>query len=234
MLVGVGVTLRLGFWQLSRADEKQWRHEQIVAQQNAPILQTHDVLREPTLWQSMHQRVSLQGQWLQQHTVYLENRPMKGQTGFWVITPLQIDANTVVLVQRGWVPRHRQDRTQLPPVESPSGMVQVTGRIAPLPSDLMQLGTAASSPEAARTSPIRQNLEPEHYQRELGQPWAALVLQTDAPTDGVLRDWPLISAGIEKNLGYAFQWFALAALQLLLYLWFQFVKPYFYARHSTH
>lgn len=232
MLVGVGVTLRLGVWQLDRADEKQSRHDNIVAQQSAPVLQVSDVLSTPSLWQNMHQRVFLQGQWLSQHTVYLENRPMKGQTGFWVITPLQIDANTLVLVQRGWVPRHRQDRAQLPPVATPLGEVQLSGRIAPLPSDLLQLGAVVSPPEAVGTSSIRHNLEPEQYQRDIGQPWKAVVLQTDAPSDGLLREWPAIAAGVEKNLGYAFQWFALAAVQVLLFLWFQFVKPYLYARHA--
>jgi hypothetical protein len=38
MLIGVGVTVRLGFWQLSRADQKQAQHDAIVAQQSAPVL----------------------------------------------------------------------------------------------------------------------------------------------------------------------------------------------------
>ncbi len=100
-----------------------------------------------------------------------------------------------------------------------------------MPSDLLQLGGA--TPEATMTtgpSNIRQNLEPQRYARDIGQSWAGFVVQTDPPSEGLLREWPEISAGVEKNLGYAFQWFALAAVQLLLYLWFQFVKPYRHAR----
>jgi surfeit locus 1 family protein len=46
----------------------------------------------------------------------------------------------------------------------------------------------------------------------------------------LLRNWPEITAGVEKHWGYAFQWFALAVVQLLLYFWYQWIKPYRHAR----
>lgn len=51
-------------------------------------------------------------------------------------------------------------------------------------------------------------------------PW--IVLQTTVVNDGLVRDWPLPSAGIERHRGYAFQWYALAALAAVLtlaYVW---------------
>ena len=233
MLVGVTVTVRLGFWQLSRADEKQTRHNTIMAQQAAPQLTTSQLLGNPVLFQQIHQRVALEGQWLPQHTVYLENRVMNGQAGFYVLTPLQLDAGTRVLVQRGWVPRHRQDRTLLPPIETPLGLVRLQGRLAPPPSPLLSLGANDTAAPASRPLNIRQNLDLDAYAAETGVTLVATVLQTDPTSEGLLRDWPEISAGVEKNLAYAFQWFALAALQLMLYLWFQFVKPYRHARRSS-
>ena len=238
MLVGVAVTVRLGFWQLSRAGEKQTRHNTIMAQQAAPVLTTSQLLGNPVLFQQTHQRVALEGQWLPQHTVYLENRVLNGQAGFYVLTPLQLDASTRVLVQRGWVPRHRQDRTLLPPIETPSGVVRVQGRLSPPPSPLLSLGgndtTAPAAGPLSGQSNIRQNLDLAAYAAETGAMLVATVLQTDPASEGLLREWPEISTGVEKNLGYAFQWFALAVLQLGLYLWFQFVKPYRHARRSSH
>ena len=233
MLVGVTVTVRLGFWQLSRADEKQTRHNTIMAQQAAPQLTTSQLLGNPVLFQQTHQRVALEGQWLPQHTVYLENRVMNGQAGFYVLTPLQLDASTRVLVQRGWVPRHRQDRTLLPPIETPLGLVRLQGRLAAPPSPLLSLGANDTAAPASGPLNIRQNLDLDAYAAETGAPLVATVLQTDPASEGLLREWPEISAGVEKNLAYAFQWFALAALQLMLYLWFQFVKPYRHARRSS-
>ena len=39
--------------------------------------------------------------------------------------------------------------------------------------------------------------------------------------DGLVRDWPDPGSGVEKHLGYAFQWYALAVLAAGL--WARFV-----------
>lgn len=44
-------------------------------------------------------------------------------------------------------------------------------------------------------------------------------------TDGLQRDWPQPAADVHKHYGYAFQWFALSALTLILYVWFQIIRP---------
>lgn len=230
--VGVAVTVRLGFWQLSRAEQKQARHAAIAAQQAAPELHTAEVLTLSPQALPLHRRVVLQGHWLPEYTVYLDNRPMDGRAGFWVLTPLQLNANVRVLVQRGWVPRHQLDRTLLPPIQTPTGEVEVRGRIAAPPSDLMRLGVE-NHVESSGPSNIRQNLDFDRYVHETGGDLLATVLQTDPASEGLLRDWPEISSGVEKHLAYAFQWFALAALQLMLYLWFQWIQPYTHARRST-
>jgi surfeit locus 1 family protein len=41
----------------------------------------------------------------------------------------------------------------------------------------------------------------------------------------LLREWPQAATGVEKHYGYAFQWFGLALLIALLYVWFQIVRP---------
>jgi surfeit locus 1 family protein len=234
MLLGVALTMRLGFWQLSRAAEKEQRQAEITAQMQAPLLVTSTLLEAPLNFKRVYQRVILQGHWLPEHTVYLDNRPMNGRAGFWVLTPLQLDANTRVLVQRGWLPRHQVDRTLLPDMQTPAGQVQVQGRIAPPPSDLMTLSTTPVQMAASsELSQIRQNMELQAFEAQVGGTFAAVVVQTDEASDGLLRDWPQITAGVEKNLAYAFQWFCLAALQLILYIWFQFIQPYRHARRTS-
>ena len=49
--------------------------------------------------------------------------------------------------------------------------------------------------------------------------------QTGEPSEGLLRDWPEAASGVEKNYGYAFQWWALSGLIAILYVWFQFIAP---------
>jgi cytochrome oxidase assembly protein ShyY1 len=57
------------------------------------------------------------------------------------------------------------------------------------------------------------------------------LLQTDAPSQGLLREWPAPVSGIERHYGYAFQWFALSLLIAVLYFWFQWIAPYARNRH---
>jgi surfeit locus 1 family protein len=51
------------------------------------------------------------------------------------------------------------------------------------------------------------------------------LLQTGATDEGLLRDWAAPNLGVEKHYGYAFQWFALCALVVALYVWFQLIHP---------
>ncbi len=235
-VLGVALTVRLGVWQLSRGHEKEALHAAIIARQAQPALDTVAVLKDKTVFTQLHQGVRLEGQWLPQYTVYLENRPMQGRSGFIVLTPLQLDKHTTVLVQRGWIPRHQQDRTLLAPIETPQGQVHVKGRIALGPSEVMDLGDKTNAivntttAQTARQSPIRQNLNLADYSHETGLSLVGTVLQTDANAEGLQRNWPEITAGVEKHWGYAFQWFALAVVQLLLYFWYQWIKPYRHAR----
>jgi surfeit locus 1 family protein len=145
---------------------------------------------------------------------------MHGKPGFYVVTPLKLEGSArAVLVQRGWVPRNFEDRVKLPAVETPSGGVEVRGRMAPPPAKLYEFDGAGSGP-------IRQNLDLARFREETQLDLLELsVLQLGPPSEGLLRDWPQVASGVEKHYGYAFQWWALSALIAVLYAWFQFIAP---------
>ncbi len=224
-VIGVAVTFSLGLWQWGRAHEKLALQAQLQARQALPAL-GQDTLRDaPRAPDLLHRTVILRGQWLAAQTVYLDNRQMQARVGFFVITPLRLSSgqagvpDAVVLVQRGWVPRSFTDRQQLPAITTPPGEVTVTGRIAPAPSKLYAF-------EGADTGPIRQNLDLPAFRAETGLPLVeGSVQQTGAPSEGLLRDWPVPASSADKNYGYAFQWWALCGVIFLLYVWFQFIAP---------
>jgi cytochrome oxidase assembly protein ShyY1 len=230
----LAATVSLGRWQLSRAAQKEALQAQIEARKNLPPLSQEEFLALDSATAAMHRPVRLRGLWLAPHTVYLDNRQMHGLPGFYVLTPFAIeDSNQTVLVQRGWVQRNFTDRAQLAPVETPAGLVDVTVRIAPPPAHLLELGKETPAPAAAPgSSPIRQNLDLEAFRAETGLPLRTDVslLQTGPASEGLQRDWPVPALGIEKHYGYAFQWFGLAALVVILYVWFQFIAPFRRAR----
>nr|WP_246881253.1 SURF1 family protein [Acidovorax sp. JG5] len=234
-VASVLVTASLGRWQLSRAAQKQALQSLLDERAAMPPIDSHQlrgqVLADAGSAQNLtHRAVRLQGRWLTEHTVYLDNRQMQGRPGFFVLTPLRLEEgdDAVVLVQRGWVPRNFQDRQQLPPVQTEAGVVQLEGRIAPPPSRLYEFDRSAGSLGSSR---IRQNLDLAAFRAETGLALMNLsVLQTGPASGGLQRDWPVIGAGVDKHYGYAFQWFGLSSLIALLYVWFQLVRRFFRPR----
>jgi len=215
--IGVAATVALGTWQLSRASGKLVLQAQIDAQHRLPPLPARALLQGAPL----HRQVVVQGVWMPEHTVFLDNRQMNGKPGFFVMTPLKMEGiDQVLLVQRGWVPRNFSERSALPQVDSPAGLVTVQGRIAPPPARLYEFA-------GAPTGPIRQNLDLAQFAAELRRPLLDVtVVQIGGPSEGLLRQWSEPATGVEKHQGYAFQWFGLAGLITILYVWFQIVRRF--------
>jgi surfeit locus 1 family protein len=166
-----------------------------------------------------------------------------------------VTSQQVVWVQRGWVARDPQDRTRLPSLPATAEAFTVPGMVVAEVSRVYALGAAtqaaaaasasqpaspqasatqapavpASAPGAARASRIWQNLPAVDFGPST-QLLPVAVLQTDlAPSqdapDGLQRDWTPLDSGVAKHYGYAFQWFALCGLIMVLYAWFQFIAP---------
>jgi len=257
-VLALAATVSLGRWQLSRAAHKEALQARIDAQKlKAPLSQT-EFLALGEAAGEMHRPVRLRGLWLTAQTVYLDNRQMHGTPGFYVLTPFALEGSEqAVMVQRGWVQRNFVDRTQLGVVETPPGIVELTALIEPPPSHLFELGAktavapapaasaAAPAPSAAGasapapgiqgSSPIRQNLDLEAFRGETQLPLRTDVsLQQSGPaSEGLQRDWPAPALGLERHYGYAFQWFGLSALVVILYVWFQFISPFRRARRRA-
>jgi surfeit locus 1 family protein len=222
-LLGVAVTARLGVWQLDRAAQKNALQAALDERRALPPLPVAELAATQAQAEIQHHRaVVVEGRWLAEHSVYLENRQMNGRPGFYVVTPLLLPDGTAVVVQRGWQPRDMTERTRVTAPPTPGGPVAVAGRIAPPPGRLYEF-------EGAASGPIRQNLDLDAFAAEIGHPLRPLsVVQEDGPltpADGLLRQWPQPAAGVHKHFGYAFQWFALATLILGLYAWFKFPRP---------
>lgn len=227
-LAAIVLTANLGFWQWGRAQQRNALHDAIAARGRLPALSAADLpaaARDPQAL--LHRTIVLRGEWVADRTVFLDNRQMNAVPGFYVVTPLRLEGGQgVILVQRGWAPRNFSRRELLPPVQTPAGLVELRGRLAPPPAKLYDFDTE-------ETGPIRQNLVLDRFRAETGLPLLPLsVQQAGAPSEGLLRQWPQAASGAEKNIGYAFQWWAIAALIAILYVWFQLVLPRRQARRA--
>lgn len=220
-LAAIAATFALGQWQLGRGRARDAMQESIaLRERQAPLDATSLLAPQPQSQSLVHRAIVLRGTWDAKHTVFLDNRQMRGAPGFYVLTPLVLEGGQAVLVQRGWAPRNFDRREQLPAVQTPAGVVELPGRIAPPPSRLYDF-------KGTETGPIRQNLDIAAFAAETRlQLSPVTVLQTaPAASEGLLRDWPKPGSGSERNYGYAFQWWALSATLAILYVWFQFIAP---------
>jgi surfeit locus 1 family protein len=220
-LAVVLATARLGWWQLDRAAQKQALQAAMDQRAKAEPLRGVAMLpATPTdVAAQLHRPAVLDGRWSSLHTVWLDNRQMNGRPGFFVLTPLLLDDGSAVLVQRGWQPRNFQDRNAVTPAPTPETSVSVEGRVLGNPARLYEFAGSASGA-------IRQNLDLAAYAAETRlrlRPFT--LLQTSASNDGLQRDWPAPATGVAKHHGYAFQWFGLSALTVILYVWFQLIQP---------
>ena len=219
-LLGMAITGSLGRWQLGRAAQKESLQASMEAQGSKHLVDAAQLLGASDPLALVHQPALLRGQWLADQTVYLDNRQMHDKVGFFVVTPLRLEgSDRVVLVQRGWVARNFVERDKVPAIVTPSGLVAIEGRMAPPPGKLFELGQPS-------VTAIRQNLDLQQLQSHIGAPLLPVILrQTGPASEGLLRDWPAVNNGVEKNYGYALQWFAMAALMAVLYRWSQIIQP---------
>ena len=213
-LLVIALLARLGVWQLDRAHYKQALAARIASREAMPALALppRGVDFERNEWRPVLAR----GQWAPQWTVYLQNRQYHGVSGFWVLTPLRLQSSdTWVMVLRGWAGPDVHAPMLVPPVPTPRGPVDVHGRLAPAPSQMLSF---QKDPPGAV---VRQNVQ-------LGQfadyhhihllPY--VVQQIGAAHDGLVRDWPAPDLGMQTNYGYAFQWFAMSATCIGLLVYF--------------
>ncbi len=197
-LVMVLLTFSLGQWQLDRAAQKEKMSQQ----------------------RSEARPVVLSGQWLVEQSQYVDNRQMNAKQGFFVITPLVISSTEYVLVERGWIARDFMDRKRLQPIQTPSGEVSVTVRRLADPAQ-----PAVIAHNVASEYPIVQYINVAAFNKALPQlAYQGYVQQLGAASEGLKREWYEPASGVEKHYGYAFQWFALCALLVGLYIWFQWIR----------
>ncbi|MBC7605326.1 MAG: SURF1 family protein [Ramlibacter sp.] len=228
-IVGVAITIALGFWQWGRAADKIALQASIDQRKRMPAIDSATLLATKSLAGIVHRPVVLRGVWLPRNTVFLDNRQMQGHPGFYVVTPLKLEGSGVpVLVERGWVQRNFVEREKLPAIETPDGPVEIQGRVAPPPAKLYEFA-------GAQAGAIRQNLDMTQFRAETGLALPSLaVQQTGEASQGLLRDWPQPGSGSERNYGYAFQWWAIAFVIAFLYAWFQFIVPSRRSRREAH
>ncbi len=212
--IAVAIGLSLGQWQTRRAAEKIAIEQKIHERQAAASLQLSDSALNPD--DIEFRRLSVKGEFLQDWPVYLDNRPHNGVAGFYLLMPFKVAGSQLhILVARGWIPRNVADRTKMPSIVTPNGQLQIEGVARRDIGHVMQLGEV----DAPRPHAIVQNLDVAGFAAASGLQMSPIVLEQLTDTgDGLVRDWPVPSSGVDKHRGYAFQWYGLAAMAFIFFV----------------
>jgi surfeit locus 1 family protein len=218
VLAGVALGVRLGLWQIDRAAEKNALIAQFEQGQTTVVeLSNADIGTLPR-----YQRVHFSGRYDARHQILLDNMPSQGQPmpGFRVLTPLELaSGGGWVLVDRGWLPM-KATRTDLPALEVAEDVREITGRVDELPEPGVRLGNQTIGDSAANWPRVLNYPRKSDLERMLGRPLPARIVRLDASQpDGYERNWnPSQSFGSQRHIGYAVQWFAMAAAMVVVYL----------------
>ncbi|MEL0081949.1 MAG: SURF1 family protein [Gammaproteobacteria bacterium] len=205
LLICLPILLRLGFWQLQRAEYKS---ALLIEQKMADELPARQVSSAEQLSRLPPQtRVRLEGEYLPGFTTLLDNRYYQGRVGFNVISlfrPTGFDHP--VLINRGWLPLG-QYRYPLPKHQTPEGSVAVSGEVRSVPTDTMILKTE----QFDRWPELIQRIDLEQLTRLTGFVLSERWVLASSDIDSTLKqDWPVTVVGPERHYGYAVQWFGLS------------------------
>ncbi len=214
LLVALGVSL--GQWQDRRAAGKIAVQDKLTQRgSDAPLIVGPQVLPRD---QVEYRTVKVAGQFLADYPLLLDNRPLGGKAGYYVVTPFKIAGSDMhVLVARGWLPRQAGEHDRVPEAPAPAGTVIVTGVAKSGLARVMQLG----DPAAIKPGALLQNIDPDGFAAATKlkvQPFFIEQTVPSAPGDELVRDWPAPTLGVDKHKGYAFQWYALAVMALLFFV----------------
>lgn len=203
------VFVALGRWQLARADLNRGELGRFHDAAKLPALTLVEVRADPEA--ARYRRIELVGRYLSRH-VLLDNMTRDGRAGFEVLTPFEPDGGVaLLLVNRGWLAAD-PDRRVLPDVAfEPADRTRVAGRIADFPRAALRLGSAEPVESGART--VLSYPSVEALDALFEAPILPYQLKLDAGLpNGFARDWQLDADLPARNVGYALQWFAFAAI----------------------
>ncbi len=206
------LTVALGFWQLLRADEKRLLLD-LQQQREANGPQPFASISGDVDNQFLAVRVV--GHFDNERTVLLDNRVRHGQPGYEAVSLFKVAASDQwLLVNRGWL-AGGLDRRVLPSVPKVTGEQTLTGHLYRQSTPPLRLGD--NGWQQQRWPQIVQSLQPAEAGLWVGETLFPYLLRLDQRAPGALQTgWTIVNVQPGKHIGYAVQWFAMAATLLIL------------------
>jgi surfeit locus 1 family protein len=222
VLVVAAVCVRLGFWQLDRLEQRRTRNAAAAEALALPPLELRGaelaaISREPERYVGRRARVV--GIYDPAGETVLRGRSHAGRPGVHVVTPLLVEgSDTVVLVNRGWVPSPDGATVDLQPLREP-GVHDIVGLLQLVPHAGAESAPTESEVSGARRTTYRR-LDLATLEAQLPYPLLPLYVvqlpDASLPELPVRVPAPTLDEG--SHLSYAVQWFSFAAIAVIGFL----------------
>ena len=213
------VLVRLGIWQLSRAQEKidlQDSYNQMGVDSALPIEEVRMSGLENDLVNIQNLHVSLTGHFLNDKTLFLIYQVYEDSLGYEVVTPFLLDSSDkIVFVSRGWVLANNYE--------------EIKSKVDPVVGDLTIEGQlfVPTQKQADRTNDIdlshpKWPLEVRYLnQIELDPLFEQSIFPYEVRLDEgqpglFIRHWPAVTVDSGRNFSYALQWFSMSIALLIV------------------
>lgn len=217
--------LWLGFWQLERSEQKRELLDRQDARQQAAPLSPEQIEQSAA---PAFSRVFLQGSFDAEHSFLLDSRTRDGKVGVELLQPFYDEpSGRWVLVNRGWLPW--PDRRVPPQFDTPAQPLKLAAWVyAPSrPPFVFSHRMAEGWPR------LINHVDLPALWALLGRSGVAYELRLEPGPGAYRADWPVTTMSPQQHIGYAVQWFALAAALLALFIYFG-VHQARGARHEHH
>ena len=213
-IAGVFFLSSLGVWQLQRAEEKKQIHLENESRKNSAPQTFSFPITDPASLR--FQRIRVQGRFISNKQFVLDNRYLDHQVGFNILTPFKLDnSDKVVLVDRGWLPL-KGPREKLPIIDVDENLRTLVGTVYVPYGKAFSLGEIDNSISWPR---LIQYLDFKELSIRLEHELLPLSLRMEAnQADTYKAQWVVYASSPKRNLGYAFQWFAMALALLVIFI----------------
>ncbi len=219
-VAGALLFIRLGVWQLHRADEKEQILRRYATAQTTAPRDFAAVASNPPV--DAFARIRVHGQYLADRLYLLDNPKHDQRGGVEVYAPLRLrNESRLLLVDLGFLPGNGTDQApQLPPL--PTGEQELQGLYVPAPGVGFEMGGNALARQT-RWPKTTVYLDLPQVAADLGATLYPQVLLLDAdPSSIYVREHTIDFSSMPpaRHRAYAFQWFtfAVAAVVILLVL----------------
>lgn len=212
----------LGVWQLDREQEKAGLQQDYELRALAPPVELDTID-----WQRADLgflKVKAMGQFDAQSVFLLDNKIHDGKVGYELINPFVTQSGQTVLVNRGWI-EQGASRSELPPIPTVVGMVEIQGSIYVPLDDVFVLNDIEES--ALNEGPkVIQSIRIDTLSTDLAKNLAPYTVRLLDASPGLTQtNWQAVNMLPEKHRAYAVQWFAMLFALLVMFIYFGFKNP---------